>query len=347
MDHTLVIPTFNRPYLLGKLLDHLRRSNVSSEVIIVDSSAAEALATNAKIIADADIKCRHYSFAPDTRPQRKFAEGLALVQTPYVSFCADDDVVFLGALTECLSILRQQADVIGCDGVYLGFEPSNVPISITAEYDGPSCDCDEPILRIAKRLDRYEATTYSVYRTEIAQRVFDAAADFGSALFWELFTTIAPLGLGKFIRLRSVYAARRAGAPTIDMHWHPMLWLKEDQDGFMSAAHEYLTRLADFLCEQGVDDLDWKKLAWLHVPYVRKECPDFALTGLADVRLSRPPVTPAPARRSLPGRIRDKLLSRSSQRSKTIGLFEVFPGVSDEALSPAIADLASYCARQH
>jgi glycosyltransferase domain-containing protein len=292
MDYTLIIPTFNRPSLLAALLVHLRRSSAVFPIIVLDSSAEEAKQQNAIAIADSGLVVSHRLFPQNTTVQQKFAQGFHLATTRYASLCADDDVLFIEGLRDCVAKLEADPIVAICDGVYLNFNPKPDHIALQIEYDGPSADQDSPLVRMSRRLDRYEATTYAVFRTEVARKVFDGCAEIPSSLFWELFTSLAPLGIGKHIRLPSIYLGRRGGSPSESLkRWHPLLWMKDDPEELFVHFSRYLKLLAAFVSMHGNSAVTWQRIAFLHPTYFRKECPDFRLKGLDDPLLAAPPLT--------------------------------------------------------
>jgi glycosyltransferase domain-containing protein len=338
VDYTLIIPTFNRPSLLGTLLAHLRRSGANFPIIVLDSSADEVKQQNAVAIANSGLAVSHRLFPENTTVQQKFAQGIHLATTRYASLCPDDDVLFVDGLHECLATLKANPAVAICDGVYINFNPKPECIALQIEYDGPSADQDSPLVRMSRRLDRYEATTYAVFRTEVACKVFDGCAKIPSSLFWELFTSLAPLGIGKHIRLPSIYLGRRGGSPSESLkRWHPLLWLKDDPEELFVHFSKYLKLLAAFVSTHGNTAVTWQHIAFLHPTYFRKECPELTLKGFVDPLLAIP-------RRTLCENVCDRIASYWKPR---IVDKHGFRGRSDLfARIPArtLRELREYCA---
>jgi glycosyltransferase domain-containing protein len=289
VDYTLIIPTFNRPSLLATLLLHLRKSQADFPIIILDSSAEEAKQQNAVAITNSGLAVSHQLFPEDTMPQQKFAQGFHLATTRYASLCPDDDILFVDGLRACVGALEADPTVAICEGVYLNFDPKPDRIVLHIEYDGPSVNQDSAVARMSHRLDRYEPATYSVFRADVGRKVFDACVEIPSSLFWELFTSLGPLAIGKHIRLPDIYLARRAGAPSKFLkRWHPLFWLKDDPEELFAHFSKYLKVLAAFVATHGNAAVTWRDVAFLHPTYFRKECPDIKLKGLADPLLGAP-----------------------------------------------------------
>src|SRR5262245_24537015 len=106
--HTLVIPTYNRPALLERLVSYCVLRVPPMTVLVLDSSKPEVAGENAGMLASHGV--RHIAF-PTTAPMAaKLCRGLADVNTPTVSFCADDDLVFPDGLRAALRFLTEHAD---------------------------------------------------------------------------------------------------------------------------------------------------------------------------------------------------------------------------------------------
>jgi glycosyltransferase domain-containing protein len=317
MSHTLLIPTYNRSELLAALLGHLKRSAVGSPIVILDSGADDSKRRNADAVRASGLDCRIVDFASEIPTEKKFFAGLSHVVTPYFSFCADDDLVFVDAVRACVRTLDERPDVIACDGIYLNLDPCRTgTVDVRIEYDGPSAERDDPLGRISNRLDRYAAINYAVMRTAVARATLEPAIPFGRSMFWELFTSLAPLAVGKHIRLDAVYYARRAGQQARIERWHPLAWLADDPEDFFCEFAVYLKRLSSFLVSNGVADATWQRLAYLHSVYLRNECPDRAFKALVDRSFYLEPVV---TRRTICEKIRDRLASYRRSREVVQG----------------------------
>jgi hypothetical protein len=260
-----------------------------------------------------------------------------LATTQYASLCPDDDLLFVEGLRKSVATLETDPNVAVCDGLYPNFDPKGAHIALQTEYDGPSADQDSPLVRMSRRLDRYEAATYAVFRTDVARKVFDGCKEIPSSLFWELFTTLSPLGIGKHIRLPSVYLARRAGSPSEFLkRWHPLLWLQEDPEELFNHFVKYSKLLADFVSAAGTAAPAWRDIAFLHPTYFRKECPDLTLKGLADPRL-------AIRRRTIWERIRGRIATYLRPRTIDKDGFRGRADLLAQTSKQTLRELREYC----
>ena len=165
MNHTLVIPTFNRPDLLRQLVRYYFERARSLNLLILDSSRAELAEGNAKALASYGEFLRHVVFPEAISSTEKLARGLDLVRTPYASFCGDDDVVFPGSLKQAIDFLERNAGYGCTHGLYVNFRPEGREIRLAPEYTGPSNEAVHPGARIFRLLQRYESLFYAVFRT--------------------------------------------------------------------------------------------------------------------------------------------------------------------------------------
>ena len=94
-NHTLVIPTFNRPALLKRLVQYYHKRACSMNLLVLDSSRPEVVGENSKALSLFGESVRHVVFEATEPMASKLSRGLDLVHSRYVSFCADDDLVFL------------------------------------------------------------------------------------------------------------------------------------------------------------------------------------------------------------------------------------------------------------
>jgi glycosyltransferase domain-containing protein len=247
-DHTVVIPTYNRPELLARLIAYLVGRTGSMSLLILDSSAPDIAAVNSGTLAPQGERVRHMAF-PTTMPMAaKLSAGLAHVTTPTASFCADDDIVFPDGLREALSRLRNQPDHVSAHGLYLNFGEHGHDIHLMSEYAGASNDAAHPGARIFKLCQHYESLFYGVFRTDDLKDIFSQVAQIPTLHYQELFQSVAALIKGKVERFPSFFAARRSGpaAEPAREKWQTYYWFAENPAEFLAHYAEYRSRLADF-----------------------------------------------------------------------------------------------------
>jgi len=112
--YTLIVPTYNRPVLLNGLLGHLATKRASFPILVLDSSQSAHRDQNSRIISKYKLNTQHVLFDENIAFQSKISAQLAKVETPYVSLCADDDLVFPGAIEACVKELEAADDTVAC-----------------------------------------------------------------------------------------------------------------------------------------------------------------------------------------------------------------------------------------
>lgn len=271
--YSLLIPTFNRPSILDALLAYLATKKVQFPIFILDSSANENKIKNRVVAKRHGLDVRHLEFNEDARFDFKIGTALLEMDSDYVSLCADDDIVFVKAIEECIDELDADATLAACHGIYLNFHVSETLVNLTIEYASPSIDMDDVVDRACQLLMRYEALNYAVYRRHVMVEVIDAVSKAPQTLFWELFSGLAPLVSGKVKRLSCLYHGRRSNGATDRTVFHPATWIADDPDGFVAAFSEHKERLFKYYETKGVTlGPDARKaLTQAHVIYVCRE----------------------------------------------------------------------------
>ncbi|HEY0834714.1 MAG TPA: TIGR00180 family glycosyltransferase [Azospirillum sp.] len=265
---TLLIPTYERPGHLLRLLRYFAAERVPWRVVVLDSSGPRTAAANKAAVAGVPLRAECVTLAPDTHPFDKFRIGFAMADTPYAVLCADDDVVMVEALRACAAHLDGHPDVVAAHGLYFNFiderrlanparhhgeawyavppEARGVLVQ-NVPWHGPSHVQAAPAQRLAALLRRYEALTYAVYRTEVARTVFDLLRIPRGILFRELLGSGLTVLFGKVVRLRRFYCGRSTEPLTAYERWHPVDWLaRSPQDlvlDYGNARHVLATAL--------------------------------------------------------------------------------------------------------
>jgi glycosyltransferase domain-containing protein len=287
-NYSLLIPTFNRPAMLGALLEYLASKKAQFPIFVLDSSDNENKVKNRVVAKRHAIDVRHMEFDEDARFDLKIASALHKISSDYVSLCADDDIVFIDAIEACVDELDRDRGLVACHGIYLNFSLNKAEVDLWIEYASPSIDMDNAVDRACQILMRYEALNYAVYRRQVMVDVVNAVSKTPQDMFWELFYALVPLVLGKVTRLSSVYHARRSNGASGKTVFHPATWIAEDPDAFARAFLEYRERLFKYY-EANATDFGpgaKKALTQAHVIYLCRELRDgtgikHALAGTA------------------------------------------------------------------
>jgi glycosyltransferase domain-containing protein len=202
---TIVIPTYNRPGYLKRLLDYYSAFDV--DVVVSDSSkeAFDGLAGFRR------VRYFHY---PSLDMVDKLALTLKKIRTKYLVFCGDDDFIIVESVCECIRFLEENPDYASAQGYYTSFYkkkkravygPSYLHI-IGFDNNSPSAET-----RVRTQLLNYMDTLYSVQRTANMRQIYAYAyrkvSDYN---LMELIVTIGTLINGKHRVLPIFYCARES-----------------------------------------------------------------------------------------------------------------------------------------
>lgn len=262
--HTLVIPTYNRPELLSRLVGFYREERPAMNLLVLDSSRPEIVERNRALFPARTNELRHEVFPTTTGPSAKFAAGVELVRTPYLSFCADDDIVFPDAIDRAVTLLQQSPEYASAHGLYLNFRVDDANVHLAREYGTRGLESESPVSRVFQLCQRYESLFYGVLRTQQARAVFSEMARLSSVHFQELFQSVATVLLGKVARIPVIYAGRRSGPqadPALE-RWQTQQWFADAPGEVISEYRNYRDALLAFARgNRGFDVIDEAELA--------------------------------------------------------------------------------------
>jgi len=111
---TLVIPTYNRPNDLRRLLE-FQRSLDQIFIIVLDGSSENIGVINSQVCL-LFKNVEYFKFPSSMHLGLRLAQGLKLVKTPFVAFCGDDDFIFPTAALECAAFLQRNNDFAAAIG---------------------------------------------------------------------------------------------------------------------------------------------------------------------------------------------------------------------------------------
>ena len=257
---SVVIPTYNRPQLLPRALRFLKAEH-NVPIVVADGSPPDAAATNAAICKGmgGDISYFHVPSPAGPVAQvnsavQRLCTALSMVGTPYVVFCADDDLLMVESALGCVDFLEKNADYVGCQGLAVGFRVESRLLKVEhVEYQDLSIDGSDVSARLMQLFSHYESPFYCVVRTPVQSRVLEKAIGSISGAFFELFHSTALVMAGKIKRvgglhyLRDVTETTTSAAPVADRGTVPtgnfMQWAANDLDGLFTVYKEHRERV--------------------------------------------------------------------------------------------------------
>jgi glycosyltransferase domain-containing protein len=292
--HTLIVPTFNRPRELARLLTCLARLKADFPVLVLDSSDGEVQEANRALAGDLPLDLRLVSYPSAVSPFEKFWRGSREVLTDLCSICADDDVVLVEALALLASFLGEHRDFSAAHGLYYTFYDRGHIGLTSIVYAGRSLDQADAQARLLAFFRPYEAVTYALYRAEVMRSGLERVQPVRSLLARELLAGALAVVAGKIARLPVVYYGRSLHPSFPYQHWHPIDFLISSPQAMLDDYTRYRRILLEGLAASGPlagspEDalrlIDLVHLRYL-TAYVDRGMMDYLLDG---VRAGTPP----------------------------------------------------------
>ena len=169
--YTLLIPTYNRPEHLRRLLGYLAARRFEFPIRILDSSSGGALSKNRQTVGEGGLDIAHEVYDPAIPIHKKAELGIASVESTYCSLCADDDVLFTDELNGLLDILDANPDLAVAHGYYVNFRPGEDFDIWYTDYSAPSIVAEDALARLAEQMSDYQAIFYGVHRTSTMKTI--------------------------------------------------------------------------------------------------------------------------------------------------------------------------------
>jgi glycosyltransferase domain-containing protein len=180
---TILIPTYNRPKELHRLLQFLKLSSNAYPIVVLDGSTQANQQINRKVIAKFEnIACP--DFPENMHMSLRIAAGLNdYVTTSYSIICADDDYVIPATIAHCINFLDTHPDYSTANGYTrcLAYPKKHTQHGFFAliNHLRHPLDLDQPTF-LARYLNLIAFTAagcpplfYALRRTEQARKIFN------------------------------------------------------------------------------------------------------------------------------------------------------------------------------
>jgi glycosyltransferase domain-containing protein len=117
MNITIMIPTKNRPSFILRQLKYYSLANFQGEILIGDSSDTDYFDENKKNINkfEKELSIKHFNY-PRCPPDKALYLLSCEVQTDYSAFVADDDIILVESISECINFLDSHVDYSAVHG---------------------------------------------------------------------------------------------------------------------------------------------------------------------------------------------------------------------------------------
>lgn len=217
---TVIIPTFNRPRRLRRLLEYFSAEGLNCNIVIADSSDDGPSRENEESVASLRIglNLSLIKFSPEIDPYSKLRSSISDVNTEFVASCADDDFLIPSALSSCVEFLAANPEYSVSQGVNVSFlteasrkGSSQVEFKMLGITSNESLADESALKRLKGHLINYRPTYYAVQRKAPMLESFNKIDVFSSDFhFGELLQSSLMVIWGKLKRFDQPYDIREA-----------------------------------------------------------------------------------------------------------------------------------------
>lgn len=212
---TVIIPTYNRPVYLKRILKYFKSYENMPSIQIADSSKEELIDPSLKKLIHGNSKITYKRYPESITFAEKCRDACNEVKTKYSVFCADDDFLNVTSLIECVDFLELNDDYGLAHGLYSSFTIRKNNNGTNSLFWEPceimkSIEHDIPSQRLEYHLSNYTgATFYAVHRSGLMQIIWDETVkNTKDVRFGEILPSSLSLINSKMMILESFYCLR-------------------------------------------------------------------------------------------------------------------------------------------
>lgn len=215
----LIIPTYNRPGFLQRILNYYNSYKVNFKIIIADSSNQLNKKLNKKTaFSFPKLNILYVDKFLEKQPShQKYAGMVKYIKSKYCVFCPDDDFIVPNGIKEAVDFLEKNPSYATAHGTYISFYVYNNPIGSKKfwwkfVYPYKSIVSSNPAERLAEHISSYYQVLWAVRRTDVVKLAYKEflKSTVDPLLFGELLPDMLTLIFGKMKRLSTFYSARQA-----------------------------------------------------------------------------------------------------------------------------------------
>jgi len=213
-DLTIIIPTINRPSMLGRTFDYYANIETTSKIILADSSNKELKLKNQELIKyySEKLDIEYFHIPESSSLMTKMSMAADMVLTPYVIEVGDDDFLLKSSLLKVINELEKDQTLVAGYGHRLGIRAMSKPtegmkwIDVLPFYD-MSIEDEDPWDRIRKLpVPSWQQYPYSIYRREVLKLSYRTVRNCKAAQYVEFFRFAAVLAQGKWKKFDCLFA---------------------------------------------------------------------------------------------------------------------------------------------
>ena len=214
---TIIIPTYNRPRYLERILSYYNEYAGNYNILVADSSSDENKKLNDKVVSSfSNLNMLHLNnYSSEISPYHKIVDSINYVDTKYCALCADDDFVTPNGISQSVDFLEKNPDFTIAHGYYISFYLKNDKRKKQHFYWDPiysykSIIFSDAKYRLTEHFSNYSVPTfYAVHRADFLKMIFKETTEFTDDYrFGELLPSMLTLIYGKMKCMDVLYAAR-------------------------------------------------------------------------------------------------------------------------------------------
>ena len=214
---TIIIPTYNRPNHLRRILDYYNKYGTDFNIIVGDSSSKINKKINKKTVSlFSNLNIQYLNnYSSKINLYHKTFDALNYVNTKYTVFCADDDFITPNGINKSVDFLEKNPDFIVAQGYYLLFYLKNKnnrkkDFYWTSHLYNNQVTFPEIKSRLIFYLSNYQVLTfYGVRKTKYLKKFLKEIIKFTDGYaFSEMLLTNLGAVYGKIKCLDILYGAR-------------------------------------------------------------------------------------------------------------------------------------------
>ena len=189
LDHSIFIPTKNRPKWIEYSLLHYDSLNYNGTIIIYDDSDSEYYLENSKIILkfSKKLNIEHVKGegSVSKMPRHKnmiasYSNFFRNIKTKYYTQASDDDVVYTPNIKFSINFLEKNKSYVAVSGNFIqGYLDDDYNFIKVLTYLSPACHYDDPLDRLTCYANEGGHITYGVIRTESNKALWDLEKKLG------------------------------------------------------------------------------------------------------------------------------------------------------------------------
>lgn len=267
---TIIIPTYNRPTCLKRLLDYYNGYNIDYNIIVADSSSNKNKRLNKETVSSfPNLKILYLDdYSDKIKGLHKFADATKYVKSKYCLFCGDDDFVVPNGINQSVDFLEKNPDFTVAHGRYLSFwlnpkKRGEKQFCWQVRYSNQSITFSNPENRLFKQLSEYGLPTfYGVHRTDFLKMIYREVLNYkiDPILFAELLLSMLALICGKMKCLNDVlYMARQIDSDHSYYNNWPTLPDFVNQGKYDEKYVKFRQCLVNYLCKKSQLNIEESK----------------------------------------------------------------------------------------